>query len=684
MRGGAHVVPKHRPAWRLLLLCLILLAPVAGPPAAAQAADRSRAAGPADMESPIAALVRSAADRAALGDWDGAARILAVAVDTDEPGSDALYLSALAVLRTRDDAGAALSLCEAAIASDGFSLYGRGEALDLAASLLVRMRRYGDCLGLLERASAGAFALDPERYRLRTLALIGLGRQAEALRELRSAADRFPADPRFARLYFERMAAPNPSPEARALGDLFVKRLPSLAASDPGLLVLGAPCILDRRQREDAIRAFRAQGGRSAQATLEALRYGIAGDEAALSEFFPPPFPLRLSDLESLADLLGTAAGRQRLLALLGTYSGRILVDRDGDGYAEESASYEAGRLVSWSLDVDQDGLAEASMSFSEGLPAGLVADLVDSRVYARYAAYPYVSSLEFRPRGTSPGLASLVLPAASAAGGEAQEGGEGRATETYSFAPEAFILRPLSLRAFPSASDPAIFLPQPLSMPAPTRVAAAGAALRLEISREGVRDLIDLDRGIPLRRSRFVGGKPYSVLGYTRGMPGQEKVDADGDGRFETLRGYLPGADAGDEAIAWAKVDADGDGVFEYREDMTFPFRKEWDLDANGSVDAAEFRDAQGGRILEFSSRLDGNLDETVTYDAAGHVAAVTRNGRPLALVRDANPAVYWLGRKEFDLGGNAPAREGVYTYMNRRYRIVYSGLEAFAELLP
>jgi len=72
------------------------------------------------------------------------------------------------------------------------------------------------------------------------------------------------------------------------------------------------------------------------------------------------------------------------------------------------------------------------------------------------------------------------------------------------------------------------------------------------------------------------------------------------------------------------------------------------------------------------------------VTYDAAGHVTAVTRNGRPLALIRDANPAIYWLGKKEFDLGGNAPAREGIYTYMNHRYRIVYSGLEAFAELVP
>jgi len=677
MRGGAHVVPQYRPAWRLLLLSLILLAAGAGLPASAQTTVQALPSGPADLESPIAAFVRAAADRAALGDWAGAARIIAGAVDADAADSDALYFAALAVLKTRDDAGAALSLCEAALASDSFALYGRGEALDLAASLLVRMRRYADCLDLLGRASgSGDGALDPERYRLRTLAFMGLGRQADALRELRSAADRFPADPRFARLYFERLAAGNPSPESRALGDLFVRRLPSLASSDPGLLVLGAPCILDSRQREDAIRAFRAQGGRSALATLEALRYGVIGDEAALSEFFPASYPLRLSDLESLAGLLGTAAGRQQLSSLLGRYSGRILADRDGDGYAEETASYEGGRLVSWTRDADQDGLVESSLSFGEGLPVELVASLEDSRVVARYAAYPYVASLEFRPRKASPGLASLLQPLEPAADAEAGE--------TYSFAPEAFMLKPLSFRAFPSASDPAIFLPEPLSMPAPTRSAAGGAALRLELSKEGLREEIDLDHGIPLRRTRFLDGKAYSVLVYARGMPGQEKVDADGDGRFETLRGYMAGADASDAAIAWVKIDADGDGIFEYREDLTFPFRKEWDLDSNGSVDAAEYRDGKGGRVLEFSSRLDGNLDEAVTYDAAGQVTAVTRNGRPLALVRDANPAIYWLGRKEFDLGSNAPVREGIYSYMNRRYRIVYSGLEAFAELLP
>lgn len=682
MRGGAHVVPRGRSAWRLLLLCMPFLALAARQPAGAQSAGAS---GPGDTESPIAPLVRAAADRAGRGDWPGAARIVAGAVEIDDGDSDALYFAALAVLKTKDDVRAALSLCEAALASGNFALYDSRDALDLAASLLARLRRYEDCLALLQGTSGdSAVALDPERYRLRALAFLGLGRQTDAVRELRAAADRFPADPRFPRLFFERLAVGHPSAECRSLGDLFVRRLPSLADRDRDLLVLAAPCILDRRQREDSIRAFRAQGGSSAMATLEALRYGIIGDEAALGEFFSGSFEIRLSDLESLAELLGTESGRRRLSSLLGKLDGRILVDSDGDGYAEESSSYQAGRLLSWTADEDQDGIAELSLSFVDGLPADLVLARDDSRVEARYGAYPYVLSLEFITRVAVADFASLVRPVDSPMDALAERNGYGQEAETYSFAPEAFILRPLSLRPFPSAAEPAIFVPGFLPMPAPTRVAALGAALRLDISREGGRDRIDLAGGLPVRRTRFSGDRPYAILEYVRGQPGVERVDADGDGRFETLRGYLPGTDAGDASIAWARVDADGDGIYEYREEMTFPFRKEWDLDSNGSVDAAEYRDGKGGRVLEFSSRLDGNFDETVTYDATGRIAAVTRKGRPLALVRDSNPSVYWLGKKEFDLGGNAPAREGIYSYMGHRYRIVYSGLEAFAELLP
>lgn len=674
-------LPGGRFAGRLPSLCAILLVLCGAfvPPLSAQSgtgAPFGASAGEGETGSPAGSLVLAARDSAAMGDWQRANRILSGAVELDDGNSDALYLSALSVLKCRDDAGAALALCEAAIASGSFSLYSAQVAIGLEGELLARLRRFNDCLDLLRGFSGSPWAaLDPECYRLRALAFLGLGRDPEAVRELRAAAERFPADARFPRLFFERFASFAPSAETRSLGDLFVRRLADLSSADPELLVLAAPCILDRKQREDSIRAFRAMGGRSAAATLEALRYGIIGDEAALAELFGSGERLRLADLESLSDLLGTAAGRRRLDSLLGDYGGSITVDADRDGYAEGMASYERGRLAAWRSDADQDGRAELAMSFSDGMPAGLAMDLADSRMEVVYASYPYAASVGFAPISREISLARTVLPIA---------GGEASVSERYFFAPESSILRPLEFRGIPSRTDPALFVPQPIASALPTRRAVSASALRLEIAGPANRDVIDLDGGIPLRRSRYAEGRLYAVLEYSKGRPDIEKLDMDGNGVFETERGYLAGADASDASIAWARIDGDGDGIYEYREEMVFPFRKEWDLDGNGLPDAVEYRKVDDGRILEFSSRMDGVLDETVACDATGRVIAVARNGKPLALVRDSNPAVFWLGKKEFDLGNNVPSSEGIYSYMNRRYRIVHSGVQAFAELIP
>ena len=672
MGSAAVVHGGHARGRKVLSLCAALFAAaISGSGALAAQASPGAASG---LGSRGLALVETARDSALHGDWEGAARVLAAALEVDETNSDALHLAAIVTLKRRDDAGAALAFCEAARAQGRFTLYTAAGSLDLEGSLLVRLHRYADCLTLLASAQdAGAAVLDPSRYLLRALSFMGQGRMADAIRELRTAADRFPSDKDFPRLFFERFSSEPPDSEARALGDLFVRRLSALATADQELLVLAVPFILDARQREDSIRAFRAQGGSSARATIEALRYGIIGDEAALAELFSGSYALRLADLEETEGLLGTAAGRKRLAVLLSSFSGTIRADRDHDGFDEESVVYEKGALSAWKRDADQDGSVDAAVAFHEGFPSGSMSRRGDELITIGYGTYPYAVQITYARTPSVRSLASLVLSGS---------GLDAPAEELYRFAPEAFMVKPLFFKAFPSATEPAIFLPEPSVIPPPLRQAAASAALLVELVEAGQRDLVYLDHGIPQRRLRFVDGRLYADLSYSAGRPGIEKLDSDGDGRFETERAYRDGSDPAE--LAWIRVDADGDGLFEYHEDMTFPFRKEWDLDRNGSVDAVERRTAEGGRILEFSSGLDGILDEVIVIDGSGATVSVARKGRVSIMVPDANPSVSWIGRKEFDLGSNVPASEGIYTYMNRRYRLVYSGKQAYAELLP
>jgi hypothetical protein len=609
--------------------------------------------------------VRSAQDFAASGRWGEASSLLAEAEALDGRDSDARYLSALALLKSKDDAAAALAELDAALLSGQFFLYDPSEALNLKVSLLIRMRRFEEALALA--APAGRFTAaqtapadyGAERRLAVAASLFGLGKREAAFREIGEGARLFPSEPRFARLFFSEAGRASVVPDSdaiRDLGGLFLRRLPELAELDPGLRVLAAPLVADEAGRRDSILAFRAMGGSSPQASLLALEYGIIDDASCVAELFSAGVILR-SDFSSLRGLLRDPKGLSALDAALSGYSGKLLSDRDGDGFAEESAVYEKGLLRSYSLDGDQDGRPELRIEAKEGLPATLSLSREGLSLEASYSRYPYLSSLRFLTSGGA---------------------------REYRFGPEAYVYAPLLLAAFPSAADDRVYLPEASPVPDPSERSAAAAALSLAAQNGEYLDVVSLDAGIPLRRERFLGGRLYAVLDYRNGRPGLERVDADGDGRFETERAYDPEGDGSEASIRSLRVDADGDGVFEYREELAFPHLKEWDFDGDGLADARQTSVEGGGSRREFASRLDGRFDEALVVDSRGRIVSFERGGKALRLVADKNPRLRWIGMKPFDLASNLPPSEGLYRYKNLRYRLVYSGDDAFAELVP
>ena len=71
------------------------------------------------------------------------------------------------------------------------------------------------------------------------------------------------------------------------------------------------------------------------------------------------------------------------------------------------------------------------------------------------------------------------------------------------------------------------------------------------------------------------------------------------------------------------------------------------------------QFQLSDGSIEQQFSSRLDGRLDETLIVKD-GAIVALSRNGVSLSLVADSNPQLTWIGGKSFDLGRNLPAGRG------------------------
>jgi tetratricopeptide (TPR) repeat protein len=600
------------------------------------------------------ALFDAARQAASVGDWKSATAYLGEAESRNPLDSDVLYLGALAKVKQGLPFADALGDLNASLAADRFLYYRTRDASNLKAEILVREGRWQEALDALGPSSP-ASAVDPSFLQIRARAYAGMGNIDAFVAELREAFARFPDDPSFPRLFLSRAGKVPFSEASRELGKTILSRLSRYSTVDPELPVLAAPLMADISARRDAVLAFRAAGGSSPAATLRALEYGIVDEAAAAKEFLSGPGPIELRDLGSLLALAGSPAGRDEVVSALAAWSGKVESDSDGDGIAEASFSVDKGLVTDWAFDSRREGMEDERGAFVEGLPSSITLYRGDVEIDVAYSAYPAVASVAFVEKTVKRG---------------------------FSFSPEAFVFAPVAMRPFAGEGKSAIYFPSPNPVDDPTETSCAARALSVAVDSGTSREVTLLDKGTPLSSTTYRDGRLYSTTSYQAGRPVLEKADVDGDGRFETERGFYVRPD-GSSDIAWVRIDSAGDGVFDYYEQTVFPFRKEWDFDRDGLVDAVQFQLSDGSIEQQFSSRLDGRLDESLVVKG-GTIVALSRNGVSLALVPDSNPQLTWIGRKSFDLGRNLPAGEGLFSGMGMRYRLTRIGDRAFAELIP
>ncbi len=613
-----------------------------------------------DADAAIArAYFDEAHQRATEGDWAGAASLLATAEESDATDSDVRYLSALALIQNGAYPGKSLAELDAAMAADRFSYYRAYDAIILRAELLVRTGRYSEALTALQGLS-----VDADISWIRCRAFDGLRDKVSFDSELNDAFSRFPDDVRFPRIFLESLGslgrAAARTPTEAALGGIVLARLSRYSALDPEIQILAAPIMGDEKAQRDAVLAYRASGGLGARATLLALEYGIIDQKTASAELFSGRYPLTLDDIDRAVELAQSDADLSAVGAGLDGYSGSLLVE-SGDGISE-AVALKAGRAISWTISYDDArGHISYVLDLADEEPTGLEVTLPDADIHVAYSKYPYCSMVSFADKSK---------------------------TTSYRFAPDALFYAPVSLRRILGEDRSERFVPVYAGAPLPTEAACAASALEIALRSAdgGEEQIMSLDRGIPQRRETWKAGRLYAVLTYEQGSPSVERVDSDGDGRFETERlyGRIVGAvDPSDVVVEWVLIDTKGTGIFDYREQTIFPFRKEWDFDDNGTIDAIQFQQADGSIVREFSSRLDGRFDETMTIKD-GKIVSLTKNGRRVRLIPDANSSLTWIDAKAFDFGSNVPAGEGVFTIKKTRVRIVRVDSQIFAEMVP
>ncbi|MDR1586791.1 MAG: hypothetical protein LBS57_04980 [Treponema sp.] len=611
----------------------VLLFAMLIPGASAQVRGAFPGEGPAPLEEPGDA---AAADRYLLwaeqaiaeGRRKEALAALERASAFSDVSSDLSYLLAKARRHEGESGGAVLEALGRALEAGRWRRYSAAGARLLEAEELITLRNYSGALatlaGVLDSADAAI---------LRLSALRGLSDTAEFRRLMAEALDRYPRDPRPAKIFFSYARDRIPEQGEQALMDTALRRLPFLLDSDPDLAWMAAPFMRDTEEARRLVSAYRA-GGLSAralpspEAPAEAvkspefrsnpgyipasLNLGLIDDIEAVEELFSPApragaSPAAETSLDKeliieVSDLLRSAEGRSLFAEKLLTFSGIITGDGDRDGFPETRCVYREGIIRDFYYDADQDRLAELYISFNAGgdpllaeqvilpdtgavrdnsPPAGQGLPLKDgdrTKALIFWESYPGVLRAELG------GVTYIPRP-----------GG-------FQFAPIRFI----ELAA--SARYAGLLYPQTENQyPRTSRrslVSSSVVIRRPSAEFKGAVEWIDLDRGVPLRATEILNGRTVSVTEFVNGRRALQRVDLDLDSRMETLRRFRASPDASDAAAAETPVDYrriveyvesdwNGDGVFEtseeYREDGSVVYS--WDMDEDGVREYSETR---------------------------------------------------------------------------------------------
>jgi len=498
--------------------------------------------------------------------WDDAFAALKRAADFADVSSDISYLLALARSRFGLSRTSVVEALDTALVANYWVNYSENNALLLKAEQLIAMREYMAALAVLEkvRESAGSTMLCLAALR----GIAAIPDNAQELVRFRSlllsAFDRYPRDSRPLRIFFEyaRNRAPDPlslQPGDIDLLELALRRYPFLLETDPDLAWMAAPFLRDTDTARRLVASYRAGGlyeklpenFRPVPSSIPiALNLGLIDDTAAIEELFFKSSPneelvLYKETITDVYNLLRTEEGRDLLTQKLLFLSGTILSDDDGDGYRDSRTRYVSGLITVYGLDRNQNGIEDLRIQF---MPNGIPAS----------AAYPYVADYTdiFLTWERYPSVLRAEMPG-----------------EVFTFRPADFQYSPVEFielggsQNYRGLSYP-IPLNQYLHISRRALVSFCSSLSRPSIEFDGAQEQIFLERAIPLRSVHTLNENVVSLIEFENGLPVQQYLDLDLDGRMETLRRFRrPGPDF--------KVQ-DLDGKFDYR-DLVVSSQSDW-----------------------------------------------------------------------------------------------------------
>lgn len=504
------------------------------------------------------------------GDLKTAAGLLKVALEFDPTSSDAHYLEGEMYQKMGGKIPEAIKSYETALNESNWSKYTDSECRLKLAPLLIRTKRYGEAADTLQ----GLGASSAEYYLEYARALAGMGSTFQAKNLLRVAYEAYPSDAGVAALRISL------DPTFRA--QLARRYLSGTEGVPPEKTVLSALVAHtgDLATRGRLVALYDKTYGFSPQVFAESL---VGAKNVTTAEIDKYAASGLLSDgalTEKLYASLPTGAAKSDLASKIGSFSGTVTLDTNGDGIPEETAVYKGGKITTLTVDPNQDGVAKYDVTFASDVPKRATVQIDGVPYTLTYGSYPFVATAVSDVNGDEttytldPGQVAFSLFGARA---------------SVPGAPSSF---PPRVEAPDSVTKHELF-----SFAVKIETKNKSTQAPVSLWKKSINDILTLEQqwqsGRYNYKAVFHGGEKYSA-----------EIDMDNDGYYEVHERYRDGK------LYEITYDGDHDGIPGFTLVLApYPILS-WDFNDDGVADEVEKKISPTTTILEFSTKMNGVFD--------------------------------------------------------------------------
>jgi tetratricopeptide (TPR) repeat protein len=543
------------------------------------------------------------------GSAEAAGALIGSALELAPDYSEALYARGRLRIGQRVSTMAGLTDLRAALQHGSWSTSDPTEAELLLGQTLLRTGSVAEARAVAQRLAN----LHPENGRILLLLARVQGRSGDSAAEqktLSEAAQRFPDMDEIRLLnssLLERQGRRAAAVEAVATG---------LKFHPDSLILLLAAARLERdpKKQAAAVELYGRKGGIDPLADVLGLESAPAAERKRHLALFLSHSGLTRQDLidRVIAAVKSNKELAATLQSALSSFSGSRDLDADADGYWEERWDFDAGKIIRWTREPAENGIAQYASDFRAGRPATLTYQASpDVRLTLAFSSYPF-----FEKAAEANGPTFFIVP--------------------YSL--QCVFLQPAAANPFTGLSPR---IASRFAVPTFDQIRKASSRSE-EYAADGITVLrrTSLSRGLAIFMEEDANGdgRMEHRLWYVNGAPSRGERSLDGTTLFQVKESWKDGKLASDT------YDTDGDGISDFRETFGMKSMKAWDYNEDGRDDSREFPGPGGTVVREISTALNGIFDVSVRT-IGGRIVGVTRAGAALEIAADATRGVTWIG---------------------------------------